>query len=938
MKRVAWMAVTGLRSLCRILILLATAICGSATQSAGGESPSPAGDSLEHVGRQEDGRTVLPVNQVITPLGTQVELPGLRPQTLALSPDGRLLAVSGKTAEVLILDPDSGTVRQRVAIRAESQMSAPGAVIASLIEPRAKGQVSFTGLIFTPDGSRLLLSNVEGDLKVFDVAPDGTVSVGHSIPLPSAQSPRRKEEIPSGLACSADGQCIYVCGNLSNTLLELDASSGQMRRTWEVGVAPYDVVLVGGRAYVSNWGGRRPGLGDLTGPAGRGTVVRVDPERHIACEGSVTVIDLATGRRIEILAGLHSSALVASPDGKYVVCANAASDTLSVIDTAADVVVETIWVKPTPSDLFGASPNALAFAPDGRTLYVANGTQNAIAVVQFEPQDKESKLLGVIPVGWFPGAIVCDAARRQLCVANTKGHQLQRVPTKSDAAPAGTTGFNTHQYHGSLSLVPLPALDELPRLSQTVWDNLRRERIREALLPPRPGQPPRAVPERIGEPSQIRHVVYVIKENRTYDQVLGDMAEGNGDPGLCLFGERITPNQHKLAREFVLLDNTYCAGILSADGHQWSTTAFSTDYVEKSFAGWPRSYPDGMDEDDADALAYSPAGFLWDNALRHRVSVRNYGEFMQPRVRWRDPGRQGEPDFLACYRAWKDRGDEVLFENVPSVETLRPFSPAAYVGWCMAVPDQYRADFILRELGEFEARGEFPQLVLICLPNDHTSGTQRDCPTPAATVADNDLAFGRIVEGLSRSKFWRQMAILAIEDDPQNGWDHVSGYRTTAYVASPYARRRAFVSTQYNTTSLLRTIEQILGLPPMNQFDASAEPLRDCFTDTPDFTPFKALPSNIPLDQMNGDPQSLRDPQLRADALACEQMNFDQVDRAPEDALNRVLWRAQRGTETPYPEWAVHPVADEDDDETEDRLLPRDDRRGAQQFPLRRTP
>ena len=530
-------------------------------------------------------------------------------------------------------------------------------------------------------------------------------------------------------------------------------------------------------------------------------------------------------------------------------------------------------------------------------------------------------------MGWFPGAIIYDAARRQLCVANIKGHALQPAPTQPDAAPAGTTGFNSHLYHGSVSLVPLPAPDDLPRLSQMVWDNLRHERIREALLPPRSGQPPRAIPERIGEPSLIRHVVYVIKENRTYDQVLGDMAEGDGHPDLCIFGERITPNQHKLTREFVLLDNTYCAGILSADGHQWSTSAFGTDYLEKSFAGWPRSYPDGMGADESDALAYSPAGFLWDNALRHRVSLRNYGEFMEPRVRWRDPARQGGPDFLACYRAWKDGGSEVLFECQPCVETLRPYSPTAYVGWALEVPDQYRADFILRELREFEAKGEFPQLTLICLPNDHTSGTQRGCPTPAAMAADNDLAFGRIVEGLSRSKFWRQMAIVAIEDDPQNGWDHVSGYRTTAYVASPYARRRAVVSTQYNSISLLRTMEQILGLPPLNQFDASAEPLRECFTDTPDFTPFAALPSNIRLDQMNGDPQSLRDPQLRADALACEQMNFSQVDRAPEDALNRILWRAQRGTAVPYPEWAVH-LADDEDDETEAPLSPRDGQHG----------
>ena len=394
--------------------------------------------------------------------------------------------------------------------------------------------------------------------------------------------------------------------------------------------------------------------------------------------------------------------------------------------------------------------------------------------------------------------------------------------------------------------MPVPEARDLPGLSETVWRNLRRERIAEALLPPRPGQPARAVPERIGEPSLIKHVVYVIKENRTYDQVLGDVEAGNGDPRLCIFGARITPNQHKLVREFVLLDNTYCAGILSADGHQWSTTAIGTDYLERSFAGWPRSYPDGMGEDEADALAYSPAGFLWDNALRHGIRIRNYGEFMAPAVKWRDPGRKGTPDFLASYRTWKGESDEAVFASDPMIETIRPFSPTAYVGWEMAVPDQYRADFILAELAQFAARGEFPQLTIICLPNDHTSGTSEGSPTPAATVADNDLAFGRIVEALSHSPFWREMAIFAIEDDPQAGWDHVSGYRTTAYVASPYAKRGQVVSTQYNTTSLLRTLEQILGLPPMNQFDASAVPMWDAFTDTPDFAPFVAVPGERP--------------------------------------------------------------------------------------------
>jgi YVTN family beta-propeller protein len=875
-------------------------------------TPAARPPDTEPVGQRGTNRTVLPVNQVVTPLGVQVDLPGLRPQALALSPDGRVLITAGKTAELVVVDPASGAIRQRVPLPKTTYPPAPSD---NVLRPDQEGQVSFTGLAFSPDGRRAFLSDVNGSVVAFDVAADATLRVARSIRLPQADAPRRKEEIPAGLAVSPDGTWLYVCGNLSNRLLELDASRGRLFRAFDVGVAPYDVVLAGGKAYVSNWGGRRPRPGELTGPAGRGTEVKVDPVRRVASEGSVTVIDLATGKTgAEIVTGLHASALEVSPSGRHVVCANAASDTLSVIDTKTDAVVETIWVKPSPADLFGAQPNALAFAPSGRTLYVANGTQNAVAVVTFDPKRRASKLQGLFPVGWFPGALVFDAPRRTLHVANIKGHAVVPKPYEEEGVPPGAEGFNSHHYHGSLSLVPVPEARALPALSETVWRNLRRERIAAALLLPRPGQPARAVPERIGEPSLIKHVVYVIKENRTYDQVLGDLAAGNGDPRLCIFGERVTPNQHKLVREFVLLDNTYCAGILSADGHQWSTTAIGTDYLERSFAGWPRSYPDGMGEDEADALAYSPAGFIWDSALRHGVAIRNYGEFMAPAVRWRDPIKEGTPDFLANFRTWKGESDESVFASEPMIETIRPFSPTGYVGWEMAVPDQYRADFILRELAELVARGEFPQLVIICLPNDHTSGTSEGSPTPAATVADNDLAFGRIVEALSHSPFWREMAIFAIEDDPQNGFDHVSGYRTTAYVASPYAKRGAVVSTQYNTTSLVRTIEQILGLPPMNQFDASAVPMGDVFTDTPDFRPFVAVPANVPLDQMNPPAQALVDPVARRDALASARMNFHEVDKAPEDALNRILWRAAKGTREPYPEWAITLVADDEED------------------------
>jgi DNA-binding beta-propeller fold protein YncE len=866
----------------------------------------------EQVGRGADGRLQTPVNQIVTPYGRLVDLPGMRPQAVALSPDGKLLVTSGKTSELVVIDPVAGTIRQRVKLPAEeSAETAPTSD--QILKPDDEGQLSYTGLIFSPAGDRIYMSNVDGSIKVFKVAADGEVAPLTNWKLPLANAPRRKEEIPSGLAASADGARLYVCGNLSNCLLELDTTTGKTLRTIDVGVAPYDVVLVGDKAYLSNWGGRRPGAGDVTGPAGKGTVVRVDPTTHIANEGSVTVVDLKAAKaRAEVLTGLHASGLARSAAHPYLVCCNAASDNLSVIDTRTDAVVATIWTKPNAADLLGAGPNAAAFDQSGERLYVANGSQNAIAVIEFEAESPQrSRLAGMIPVGWYPGAVQVDDARGVIVVANIKGLPVKPRPSSKEG---GAEGFNSHNYFGSLSLVPVPAEEELAALSERVALNLRAPRITAALRKPRPNQPPRVVPERIGEPSLIKHVVYIIKENRTFDQVFGACGRGNGDPALCVFGRDTTPNHHKIADDFVLLDNTYCCGILSADGHQWSTTAYSTDYMEKSFAGFPRSYPDGMGEDENDALAYSPAGFIWDNAVKHKKTLRNYGEFMGPSVHWRDKTRAGSPDFMACYNAWKNGTDDVVFESWPSVESLRAFSPTDYVGWEMSVPDQFRADFILKELAEYEKKGEYPQLVIICLPNDHTSGTSVDCPTPAACVADNDLAFGRIVEGLSHSKFWPQMAIFAIEDDPQAGWDHVSGYRTISFCVSPYAKRGAVVSTQYNTTSILRTIEQILGLPPMNQFDASASPMRECFQDTADLRPYEAAAALVALDKMNPDPKAINDPVLREDAVVSASLNFREVDKAPEDVLNRILWRAMRGSLAPYPEWAITANAEEEDE------------------------
>lgn len=855
-----------------------------------------------------DGALITPVNQRVTPAGKSIELPGVRPNALAMSPDGKLLVTAGITAQLLVLNPATGEITQRVALPSgQAREQAP--VSEQILAPDGKAQLSFTGLAFSPDGRRLYLANVNGDIKVFGVGKDGQVSPLFSIPLPVAGAPERKAEIPAGIAVSADGKKIYVCGNLSNRLLELDAATGAVLRQWDVGVAPYDATLVGHKIYISNWGGRRPDAGSDTGPAGRGTWVRVDA-RGIASEGSVTVIDLNSTNRQplrEIVTGAHTSALALSPNGRWLVAAGTGSDQLTVINTRSDEVVETICARQQPGDVFGAQPDALAFDKSGRTLYAANATQNAVAVFQFKPG--ESRLLGLIPVGWFPAALAFDARHQQLCVASLKDIATQKQ--KAGGRVPGY-GFNTHQYAGTLALVPLPSKKELAGMTRTALADLRYPLLAQAKLPPRPGIAPTPVPERVGEPSVFQHVIYIIKENRTYDQVLGDVKEGDGDPDLCAFGERVTPNQHRLVRDFVLLDNTYCSGILSADGHNWADSAIGTDYLEREFAGWPRSYPSGGDGDACrDALAYSPAGFIWDDALKHGKTVADFGEFTTAHKRWKNPARKGRITFADCYRDFIAGAGAIEYSCEPDIESVRPFMVPGYVGWDLAVPDVWRADFFIKALKKYETAGSLPNLVILWLPNDHTSGTGAGKPTPAAQVADNDRALGQIVEAVSQSRFWKDTCIFAVEDDPQNGWDHVSGYRTTAYVASAYTKRHAVIHTQYNQTSLLRTMELILGLPPMNQMDATATPMFDCFTPTPDYTAFAAVTNNVPLDEMNPAPKKIADAQRRKDALASAKLPLDKPDQCNENTLNRILWHATMPGK-PYPEWAVKFVGDDD--------------------------
>ena len=895
--------------------------------------PPPA---KEVIGRVAVNRYILPTNQVLTPAGVHAPLPGLRPQALALSPDGKLLVTAGNSKKLICLNPVTGAVMHEVTFApdppppaekkptekkstekkeadpdkpAQDKPPPPKPGKPAPPAPASGSALSLTGLIFSPNGKRIYLSNVVGTIKVFAVDDTGTVTALSTFHVPEARTSKRKMEIPTGLAVSTDGKKLYVAGNAGNRLHEMDADTGAVLRSWDTGVAPFDVVLAAGKAYVSNSGGRRPDGGALTAPAGIGTKVRVDPVRHIASEGTVTVIDLADNKvKTQVTVELHPSGMTVSPGGEYVVVSNTASDTLSVIDTKTDAVVEKIWARQTPGDLFGAQPSSVTFDGRGKRLYVCNGTQNSVAVIKFEPKENESAVVGLIPVGWFPGAVVFDEPRKTVCVANIKG-----IGSGKQFKPSEKVKFNSKDFFGSVSLVPAPAGNALDDMTTVALLNMRYARLAAAMLPPRAKEPARVVPERVGEPSLIKHVVYVIKENRTYDQVLGDIRTGNGDPSLCVFGEKVTPNLHKICREFVLLDNTFCCSVQSADGHQWTDSAIANGYVERQMgAGYPRSYTGAKTEDAMDALAWASSGFIWDNAVAHGKSFRNYGEWMLSEAGWKDTTRKEKPKWEDYWADYKNGTSLTKLACRPGIETLRALSKLDTVGWDLNVTDQMRVDAFISELKEFEQNGKFPALCLVFLPNDHTGGTRGKTPTPAAQVADNDLAMGRLLEALSHSKFWPETCLFAIEDDPQAGWDHVSAYRTTCYVASPYTKRKQTISTPYNHPGLLRTMELMLGLPPMNQMDASATPMTDCFTSTPDLTPFKSVPNTTPLDTFNPDPKKVSDARAREDAIASANLNLEEPDKCPEDELNQILWRAMKGTDSPYPRWAVKNVEDDD--------------------------
>ena len=535
-------------------------------------------------------------------------------------------------------------------------------------------------------------------------------------------------------------------------------------------------------------------------------------------------------------------------------------------------------VRPDATLPFGSAPNALALGKDGKTLFVANGGNNAVAVVALGAR---RKLEGFIPTAWYPGALVTDG--KFLYVANVKG-------LGSRNPRADKKGWNSHMHLGTVSKVEIPAAQTLKEYTRVVNTDARVPQMLRAWEKTRSRRKPVPVPRRMGEPSVFEHVVYIIKENRTYDQVFGDLPQGNGDPSLCVFGREVTPNHHALAEQFALLDNYYCSGVLSADGHAWATQGYVTDYVEKSFGGFTRSYPFAGD----DPISYAATGFIWDNVLLHGLSFRNYGEMSTTEPVPKDAGWQ------AIYENHRTNGNAISFKHDIQIETLRRYSCPDSPGYNMRIPDAIRADVFLNEFSEYEKKGEWPNLVIIFLPSDHTSGTKPGTPTPRAQVADNDLALGRIIERISKSRFWPKTCIFVNEDDPQAGFDHVDGHRSLCLVVSPYTKRGAVVSKFYNQTSVLHTMERMLGLPPMNQMDSLAPLMTDCFTRNPNFKPYTCLKNNIALDEMNKPTSQLQGAELYWAEKSMEQP-FDEVDQADEDTLNRIIWHSVKGVDAPYP-------------------------------------
>jgi YVTN family beta-propeller protein len=907
-------------------------------------------------GPQSNGSWVVSNGQIINPAGTQVNL-GIRVRAKAVAINPNL-----RTHTAAVLTMGTSTTDGNGAVEVFDTQT--GTVLQNYIPFGLDPSGSYSGIAYSADAKHLVFSQDSSNVTVANVNQQGLLSDDAQINVPPnnsfivcfPNSPPGSYDNPCGsfyspstsypgsVAISQDGSSAYALLNQNDTLTQINLNTNQQGTQIRVGNAPHSIVInsAGTTAYVSNEGGRAATASDFQ-IYSAGTEIVADPVVGAAVTGTVSVVDLSSLTvTANISTGLHPTGMAFY--GKYLLVTNTYSDTISVIDTTTNVVVRTInlglpiGVPGSGQPAYGAGPVSISVDASRGVAYVALYNANSIAVVNLG-NGIQNPVLGLIPVAYAPSSVVLDRSQNVLLVANDKG-----IGTRdSFECDYGVCDYNTHQDSGTVSIVPVPNSQTLAQMTNEVHENNHWNLIEniQSASGGNPNAQPVAIPAKIGDPSLIKHVFMIIRENRTYDQVLGDVAAGNGDPSLAVFGDGavaggipVTPNAHNLVTRFPLLDNFYDPSRQSADGHQWIQEGMAPYADDIQAPDWVRSYPGG---NAGDALAYQNKGFLFSEAAAAGLPVKIYGEYVEYDTFLQPNGSTQEPSWSDFY------ADSQCFENGPNCappgtkgetslyyqNTVQAHSslPAVYQHlipnfpqFDLNIPDQFRVDLWLQDFNNDVNAGTVPALTQLWIMDDHTGGP----PTPEAEQADNDLAVGRIIDYISHSNIWSTSAIFIEEDDAQNGVDHVDGHRSPGYIVSPYAVQYGPTDhTYYTQVNMTRTIEQILGLPPMNQFDLVASPMRPDFTNSPpsaNFEPWTHLANQIPLNQgVTNSPANPKESQkvkaLRAAWLQKKAQIFAGKLTTPDsedpDTVNHLNWYMSTGFVRPYPgEKTVRPPSE----------------------------
>ena len=797
------------------------------------------------------GGVLLPSNQWITPFGTRMLDTNHRLVASTISPDGHYLAALGWnefSGYLTVFDLHTGSIVTQTALQTGSGSS-------------TDYSVGPDGPLFSPDGSTLWVPQSTYLLRFSFNPSTGAATQTASIGLcgnpdltssacnPNAgPSDAAGADLPAGMALAPDGSKLYVALNGANALGVIDTSTNKLVQQIPVGNAPRQVVLADGGtvAYVSDEGGRPAHSGDATNLSD-GTPIVADPSTGAATTGNVSVVDLNAGKETqEIPVGLEPTALYQT--GSTLFVANSNDDSISMIDEGTNQVTHTVTTNPVPGAHVGSYANAITMTPDNQLL-VSIGRDNAIADYAYQGPSQAPVFKGLIPTDWYPVGVAVDPALgNEVVVTNDKGIGARGPESTIGKGPYTTkaTGHNTYDDTGSVTAFAMPGDDQLHSLTERVFTDNAWTQIQHV----NDGSydtVPNVIPRHLGGGSVIKHVVVIVRENRTYDQELGDLAGGNGDPSLAQFGQQVTPNAHALASRFGALDNFYDEGTLSADGHNWLVQANANDYVEKEFGAFYRSYP----SQGGDALAYQRDGFLWNAAEKAGLTVGNFGEYIYNPYNLSPSAPKWDQWYQESqYLEGKQAGPEPISNPCQYVRaqsdiaSLQAITDPCFPNFQLQIPDQYRVDEWMPQFHQMEQSGKMPALQFMWLMADHTGGAGN--PDAVAQVADNDLAVGRVIDAVSHSKFWKSTAIFIVEDDTQNGVDHVDGHRGPAFVVSPWSRG-GVVDGYYTQLNMVKTIEQILGIPAMNQEDLAAEPMYDAFQSQPNTAPYDVQANQIPL-------------------------------------------------------------------------------------------